>query len=259
MSHMSRNLSRAIVGIIFGAIAPRAFAIAIVDCSETIVVNAQTGGNSSYGEGQHEFHTSSTTQPCFRLEDGYDLDLNGNTITCDGAAPCAAAVVGTAPGSVLEGGTIDGDFATCVANVFEVVGVTFRGCRTAIFGEAGLTKKIWKNVLRGEGGAVGIDADINMSLGFIKSNLISGYATAIRFSGTSTGTGPMVSRNVIADFDTGVESLDQTRGRIESNLFCQANLGADALSYGASKALSSNSCCNDEETACQTVAPFENQ
>jgi len=161
-------------------------------------------------------------------------------------------------GSVLEEGSITGPFTVCADNVFEVKGVLMDGCATGVAGSSGLVKKVWRNIIK-NGGATGIDVALVNNTAFIRSNLVDGYPVAIEVSGTSSGKGPKVWRNVLVRYGTGIRAQDSSKLRVLNNIICEGNVSSTSIDVTVTnKTFTDNYCCSEDQNECAAATPFEN-
>jgi hypothetical protein len=225
------------------------------DCGSTTQV---PGSNYTLTE---DWTTATDVRPCFRMESGRDLNLNGFQIKCTKpSGSCSIAVQCAAANSIIQStedddGThidVDGPFQTAIQDCSQVQDLVINNNETAISSLANDADKIRRNAII-QCGTRCIDADMQDDADRIEDNFLKpGTGRGIRITGKASGNGPAVQQNVIFNFGTvGIEG-DSTHYRVQDNVIAGNAAGADAIAVTGSP--TSLVCEDDAECDCDVNA-----
>ena len=225
------------------------------DCSN---VTQTPSGSYTLSE---DWTTNSDVRPCFRMEAGRNLNLNGYQIKCTKASgACSIAVQCADNGSLVkssknsDGGhiDIDGPFDVALQNCTTVQNMVINNANTAVSSLSN-ADKISGNVIT-KCNTRCIDAQMTDDTDRVENNFISpGTGRGIQIKGKTSGTlGPLVWKNVIMNYSTAGIEGNSTVYRIDKNLIAGAGASTDAIAVSGSP--TSEVCEDDAECDCDLNA-----
>lgn len=231
--------------------------------------NVYSCGTISGSNAVLQSHVTFTgSAECFKVTGGYNLSLNGYTVTCQNGYNCGPAVEcdttgGTHLTSVIQGKTndtvtdISGNFSAGVKNCGTVKNLKIVGAGTGVlFDDAGSDgKAIFSNVIEPKAGGTGIAAKMKDNTDSINDNRITGGAIGIQLlEGKSAADGAWVRQNILRKQTTAGIQCTLTSDdyfRIHQNLVTEGGDGSVPFDIATNHASSDDNICEDAGARCE--------
>ncbi len=193
------------------------------------------------------------SQPCFDMQSGADLNLNGYTISggSNVAVKCTDNNSTVYSSKANDGDHVDisGGFSIGVQNCNVVKNLVIEGSATAISSMSN-ADLVFGNVLR-DCSTLCIDATMTSNSDRIYDNYIEpAGGDGVRIVGPSSGDGPRVDHNVFRDFDLGIENTGTTKCRIQDSVLADGIGGSTPISVGSGCSITNVACEADTDCSC---------
>ncbi len=235
-----------------------------IDCTTSTVQVS-----SSNFSLQHNYFTTSATNPCFDVRNGKNVDLKGFHIKCTSNTDCFMAI--DCSQDAVEGSTIqstinndadfiniEGSFTTGVNECQIVKNLVIEGSSTAVFNNAKKLTKVQGMVIR-DCADTCVDVKIEADANSVNNNFIDAQGgVAVQIIGKSSGNGPKVDHNVITGFSTGIANLDSTNFRVQKNVLYSGEAGSVSIGIGSGGTATDN-VCEDDDSDCACDLFFEDR
>ena len=232
--------------------------LAATSCNSGVTFSTNTTLSVDYEQ------TVATGTPCITLTNGADLDLNGKKITCKGGyiGACGVAINATAAGSVLSNSSpnvkaITGNSSSAwdvgVQNAEEIRNLRIERAFTAV--ASNYLTAMDHNVITLTDFCV--EATLSSNSAYIQNTLCEpnirdalalGYGDrkGIQATGTTTGSGPAITKNMVTHAEVGIYGYN--RLQFTDNIVCNEHDGSNTVSISIDQSVSQsgshNLCCN---------------